>query len=168
MGEKIRKLTAWVWNVKERIILAIMVAILCERVYDVMNPKSVDDALPIPRKPASDASGVIPPNNPPPPPSDLIGESWSLLHIRPVTLFEKPYIGQRDRDDDFGSNLELQEMRKSGKNYSVKISTGQGRARWYREGESFESYEIVFIDPDKETVQVYSEEANKTITLNIN
>ena len=170
MGEKIRKLTSWVWNVKERLILAIMVAVLCQRVYDVMNPKGLGEADPIPHMPFRDESNVDIPKNPPQIPQDLLPESWTLLHKRPPTLFVQPRR-PTDPTNPGGpdtSNLELRDIKKSGDGYRVQIFTGQGRPRWYEEGDRFESYEIVFIDPDEETVQVYSEETNRPLTLERN
>jgi Ca-activated chloride channel family protein len=66
------------------------------------------------------------------------------------------------------SQLKVLSYRNSGNVPRVQISTGQGRARWYQEGDKFESYEIVYIDQDKGIVQIYSEEANNTITLQLN
>ena len=40
---KIRKLFAWIWRNKERIVLIIMVAILCQRIYQVMNPEKAKE-----------------------------------------------------------------------------------------------------------------------------
>jgi Ca-activated chloride channel family protein len=53
--------------------------------------------------------------------------------------------------------LQFLELRKSGNDYRVRIFTGQGRARWYKEGDRFESYEISLIDPESNTVTIYSE-----------
>jgi hypothetical protein len=143
-----------------------MVIVLCQRVYEVMNPQGEDDALPMPRPPSINPDNVDPPDNPPAVPQDLTSENWSLLHIRPVTLFVRPRTGPTDKDDPSATtNLVLLDMRKSGNDFRVQISTGQGRARWYKEGDRFESYEIDVIDPDNRTCTVYSEEDNEKITL---
>lgn len=168
MGAKIRKLTTWVWNVKERIILIIMIIILCQRVYDVMNPETEDAAARIPPMPFSTSDNVPIPRNPPLPPPDLAPQNWILLESRPNTLFVKPRSGPNvnDNQEDV-TDLVLHRIRNSGRVPRVQISTGQGRPRWYEEGAKFESYEIVFIDPENQTCQVYSEEASKPITLTL-
>ena len=146
-------------------VLAIMVIFLCWRVYQVVNPSegaAPEDFSP----PRSELSEDIetpgrPPDVPPPPPRD----DWSMLWRRPPFFWVQPGTGPRTRSgpDDDAIDLELLsiQQRPDGE-YTARIRTSSSR-KWYREGDPFEAYTLLSIDPDGPCVVIFAENVSKSL-----
>jgi len=154
-------------------VLATVVGILCYRVYVVLDPPPIEEgpmlSPPKPRLPGpdEDREGLDLPELPPPrPPMDVPGAYVALYKRNPLTTSsDKPtQSAGKQGQEDYGIKL-------------LKISQARGRWRaqlqtqttkqWYEENEPFEKFELQEIDPEEETVVVYSEEHGRRITLKI-
>lgn len=160
---KLRKIGVWCWNVKERCVLLLMVLILALRVYVLVNAEDETEAktYSIPASP----SGVDT-NSPPPPPPLEIPEPITRLSSRSPFLYVPPAgggnqgISAEERQDAKVRVLRIAPG--SGGSYVAQITTG-GARKFVQEGGSFESYQLISIDPDTECCIIYSENSNKQI-----
>ena len=158
--EKVRKFFEWLWNAKERLVLAVMVMLLCWNVYRVVYP-------PKPAEPkvhrAPDRSGFdeIPQVTPLEPAQS---QDWASIYTpNPFWYLAGQKINNdTEKPEDVGITLlDIRQVR--GKN-RAKLQT-ESSARWYDEGQQFESFELLSVDPDAGTCQVRSEGSGKVITL---
>lgn len=160
----IRKIGAWFWNTKERMVLAVMVIILCYRVYQVLNPV-IDDFKRTPKNPGKVLPEEVEPDEPPNPPRAVPTEDWSIIWKRPLWLWQ-PRVDRRDINSaiEQSVNLQLMDIKEvSDGVYRVKIRSNT--IGWYDEGEKFESYELVSIDVDTDSCVIYAEEISRNIEL---
>ena len=169
--EKVRKYIAWMWTTKERLVLAVVVCILSYRVFIMFNPReNMDETKAIPRPPQRtiDESEIDDiPGNPPQPPKDELPENWNNLPRREPFVFVLPTgSGGQDESNDQTDELKLLDIQDLGNNrYRARIQTGSGRARYYPEGQKFQSYELISIDPDTGCCVVFSESASREIEI---
>ncbi|PCJ65158.1 MAG: hypothetical protein COA73_02890 [Candidatus Hydrogenedentota bacterium] len=168
--DKVRKFFFLVWNTKERIVLAVVVCVLSYRVYSMLNPPDeMGKNTSIPQSPQRtvDEADIDIPGNPPPAPKDELPENWNNLHRRPGFVFILP---SGNSDDTSGNSqtdeIKLLDIQDLGQNrYRARIQTGSGRPRYYPEGEKFQSYELISIDPDTGCCIVFSESVSKEIEI---
>lgn len=160
----LRKIGERLWNIKERLVLAAMVIILCYRVYIVANPQPFDSAN-IPRQPNKTADGVGP-EPPPPPPDALIVQDWRPLWRNSLMKWDTRGGGPGDSEDEASANLSLERIMilPNGRKRAQIRSRG-GSARWYDEGDSFESFRLQSIDADTECCVLFSEADNRPIEI---
>ncbi len=147
-------------------MLAIMVVILCYRVYQVVNPpEDVDPKddfrLPGDMLPADVETPGIPPQIPGLPDS----ENWTILWRKNPFIWVEP--GTRGPITDEGEEIDLrllniQETADGSYIAQIKSPTRRG---WYKEGAPFESYEVITIEADEECVWVFAEEVGRNVRI---
>jgi len=159
---KFRKIARWFWLSKERMVLGVMVIVLCFRVYQVLYPPP-DIAGDIFLPPGNSLPlDVKTPGTPPRIPPNIEPENYTLLWMRNPFIWVEP--GKRRLLTD-GSiqevDLELLRLQAVGDGWTVQIRSAANTKKWYREGDRFESYQLLSIDPDAECVTVFAEEVQR-------
>lgn len=171
MVDKLLKIGNWLWNAKERMVLAAMFCILCYRAYQVFYPPPPpqEKRLDFPRKSLEDVDpSFIPPQPRSRIPSDLPGAYAGLYNRNPFWYHARAQSGQQQKEitpKDLG--LSLHAIRQVGGRLRAQLSTMSVKRRWYDEGEKFEEYELQEIDPENNTVVVYAERYARRFTLSI-
>lgn len=160
--DKFRKIGLWLWQNKERLVLGLLVVVLSYRVYKVVSEQPEPPKLPD-RPAGSDFQAPELPKAPPQP----VPENYSSLHSRnPFWYYSNPPTGG---DSQAGATEEEEihllgiQALPRGRGYTAQIRTKA--AKWYREGEEFESFKVLKIDPKSQEVEVYSGKSGNTITL---
>ena len=138
-----------------------MVGILCHRVYKVINPEDLNQEAP-PRI----AGTVLPPDaprpgDPPPPPSERPGTIPDVLWKKNM-FFYTPAGGSRTAlgPDDTEDQVAVLGFQETPKGWAARIQTASTR-KWYREGEKFETWELVSVDPEAGCVELYGAASRK-------
>ncbi len=164
--EKLKKIGMALLANKERAVLAVMVLIFGWRVYAVLNP---EQSLPPSsyRLPKPD-DGQIPKAAVPPAPAPRQSSSLEAVYTPNPFWFlssQKEVRGSNEGPEDAGISL-LRIQKGRGGRVRAQIKTA-GSTQWFDEGASFESFQLVQINPDQETCLVRSERLGKNITLSI-
>ena len=147
-------------------VLAVMVAILVFRVYQVLNPPPIITG-PTFQIPGNDPPEGIGPGIPPPPPAPELTDDWSRLWRRPIHTWH----AQRGRGNT-GDNRNEQErldisvvdLREAGGIWRARIRT-QSRTSWKDVGEQFEQYTLMAIDSERKCVTIFSDRDQKNIEI---
>lgn len=172
--DKIKKIARWLAGNIARVIFAVMVVFLCWRVYKVIQPPeevaTPNHTLPrtaLPEDP-DELKALGFPGAPPEVPPAFRSENWNALSgSNPFW-----YYGTKATEDPSAQKAENVQI------FLTRISKGKGGVlqaqlrtqsltKWYSEGESFESFQLLRINPEQKTCEVYSEGLRKTITLTI-
>lgn len=162
--EKLRKVFEGIWDIKERIVLAAMVLLLCWNVYRVVYPAKT--AEPPSHRPPSrdagdvsvvDASGFEPRQS----------QDWAAVYT-PHPFWYYSGLGKNtdNKKEVKDAGIKLLGVKKVGKKSRAQLQTESAK-RWYDEGEKFESFELLKVDPDAQTCEVRSEGLGKVITLQV-
>jgi hypothetical protein len=162
--DKLRKIGLWVWFNKERMVLAVMLVALGFQVYKVWNPEEPEVVVhKPPARPALTEQAQVqipapPPPISPPPPSP------------PGAFADNPFSrytgGARERETE-GVNVRVLRIREwHDGSYRAELRHGAERG-WYGEGESFGTFEVLRIDPESQTVEIYSSELNRRVQLSV-
>ena len=157
----LRKIAQWIWLNKERMVLAVMVIFLIYRVYEVVNPEveQVAENYRPPEPRGNIGVTVPPPLKPlPTPPPDMTRRHpfvWIGVNQGP---------GGNDEGPDVDLRL-LQIMENRGE-WRARIRS-QVKTYWVSEGEKLESWEVIEINPDEETVVVYLYDLNDQVILRL-
>lgn len=167
MKNWLRKVAAWLWATKERMVLAVMVAVLVSRVYQVVQPPVSPAAGKNFQPPGSDESRLrerpgVPPRTPSPPSSGNWTNLWltnPFTYVSPGDSSRRVIVEGREIDLEL---LSIQQIPDG--SYRVQIRSPSRRA-WYSEGDPFESYELVSIDPDTECIVIFAEEIGKPVEI---
>lgn len=147
-------------------VLAIMVIFLCFRVYQIIQPPPPDESRTFqpPRSALADDEDT--PGTPPRTPESPPPEDWRGLWTRPPFLYVRP--GEtRGGPDTGGDDIDLQLLNiqeVADGSYKVQIRSAS-RSGWYSEGDAFEAYELLSIDPDTECCIVFSEEYGRRVPI---
>lgn len=169
---------AWIWLVKERMVLVVMVVFLVYRVYQVVYPPPMEEG-PVIRAPKArlpeDAAernelvqqATLPP---PPPPRELLAVpgNYAIVHRNNALWY---YSAQRDTAGQGevtaqSLGLSLLDIQRVGTRLRARLQT-RSTARWYNEGEKFEEFELLQINPEQETVEVYAEQHGRRLTVQL-
>ena len=141
-------------------VLAVMVIFLCFRVYQVVQPaqsqtENKDFELPRSEFPPD----VETPGTPPRIPADPNPGNWTDLVRNNPFVYVSPGDSTRgDGDSDQVLDLEVLNFQEtSDGNWRVRIRSASRRG-WYSEGDAFEAYELLSIDPETECIVVFAEE----------
>ena len=165
--DKIRKLAETIWYNKERIVLGVMVCILLWHVYSIFKspPEDEPKEFGVPRvdnivNVVKDIAG------PPDPPKERPVAQWEGIYTpNPFwALSAQSSIMSRTTDAPADISLiQIQEGR-PGK-WRARLKTNV--MRWYDEGESFESFQLIKIHPEDNSVLVRSDRLGKVLTLKV-
>ena len=170
--DKLQKIGAWFWNNKERMVLIVMVAVLAYRVYGIMYPEApqVWPRVPtpqtmLPENPEDRQDLGLPSAPPPPPPMGLPGVYASLYERNPFWYHSgqaQQQGSQTVQAEDL--NIQLVDIQDVGGRPRARLRTIRTTA-WYSENEQFEEFELMQIDPETESVVIYSERYARPFTL---
>lgn len=173
MKDKLIKLGNGLWYSKELLVLLVMLGILGYRVYGVVNPPPPPKWPPLPRpltelptEPAELQALDLPGDPTPRPPMDVPGSYAALYNRNPFWY----YSGQKKSGDEKKEvtaadlNIKLLDIQNAGGRLRAKLRT-QTTTQWYSENDQFEKYELQHIDPENNTVEIYSERYARTFTL---
>ena len=172
--EKLYKIGRWLLANKERMVLIALVAVLCFKVYNVVVKKEEDPTKtntqvykpPMPNPPADWFDGPNAPKDPPPPPP-LPPETpfQGLARANPFTVYGyNPTVdGPKEEAPEDISLVMIRPWPDGTMRAGIKTRV----MRYYKEGEAFESYQVLKIDPAGGTVEVYSNRLGKSITLTL-
>lgn len=143
-------------------VLAIMVIFLCFRVYQVVQPP-----LPPPGGVFQPPRNQLPPDvetpgSPPRLPGNPTPGNWADLWRNNPFIYVSPGDSNRPNgNSDQALDLEVLNFQEvSDGIWRVRIRSASDR-RWYSEGDAFEAYELLSIDPDTECIVVFSEELGR-------
>ncbi len=168
MVDKLRKAFGWIWYNKERMVLVVMVAILCYRVYQVMNPPPEEGPTHYP-PPITDTAQIpaeaMPPVPPETVPIDVPGNYSNLYRQNPFWY----HSGDRARSEDKALtpedlDIELLAIREVSGRWRAQLRTQTTRA-WYDEGEEFEEFVLEQINPEQQSVVIYAARYAERLTL---
>jgi hypothetical protein len=171
--DKLRKISKWIWLNKERMLLAVMFALLCYRVYVVVYPPPPPQfplvkapTAHLPESPEERKELGLPEAPPPRPPMDLPGNFSSLYNRNPFWYYsgQKQETGTEVTAENLG--IKLLNIREVGGRWRAQLRTSS-TTKWYDEGEQFEEFELQKINPEDKTVVIYAERYAKRFTLSI-
>ncbi len=172
MRDNFIKAGNWIWHGKELIVLLVMVCILVYRVYGVVNPppppKWSAMPLPITELPTDpqEVQDLKLPGQPTLRPSMDVPNSYAMLYNRNPFWYYSGQQKQNTKQDVTAAdlNIKLMDIQNAGGRLRAKLRTESATA-WYSENDQFEKYELQKIDPDSNTVEIYSERYARTFTL---
>lgn len=146
-------------------VLAVMVAILMFRVYQVLNPPPPPEgALLTPPGPGPLEGG---PGIPPSPPPPELTDDWSRLWRRNIWTYIPETGGTRTGENPNGPeqlDISLVDLREVNGTWRARIKTAS-RTTWYQADEAFEQYTLMQIDPERGCVTIFSDRAQRNIEL---
>ncbi len=158
--EKLRKFGLVIWRYKEKMVFAILVILLAYQVYEVVQePEQFGGS-------STALAAQSPPEPKPIPPLPVTQvKDYSSLHERnPFWYWSSQPQGGSSSDEEAALQIRLLDIQKNPEGgYSARIETQS--PKWYREGEQFESYKLLKVDPEKRQAEVYSEKLGRNITL---
>jgi hypothetical protein len=186
ISSKIRKVGVWVWNQKEKMFLAALLLVLCFRAWVVLfNPPDVSaigasptPAPPAAAKPPAGKPGAVPAkltaDNVPDPPARPVQERPEdfrpLVRQNPFTIYGVMMGGTKSQGSDEETiDVTLNSIVKWGDGtYRAELTTKvSGKSKRYKEGEVFENYKLMTIDPKNKSVTIYSSAHDKTFELKL-
>ncbi len=166
MIDKVKKIVIWFWLNIEKFVLVVMLGILGYRVYVIAfpPPPPVEEIYSPPRK---DVPAELKPPVPPPlPPGSVPGTYVSLWKENPFWYYAgEPTTGRREQtvsERDLG--ITLLNIRQVGDKWRAQLRT-RSTTKWYDEGEEFEQFILEQINPEENTVVIYSEQYGRRFTL---
>jgi hypothetical protein len=172
--DKLRKLGAWIWLNKERMILIAMVVFLVYRVWQVVYPPPPVEGLRVvspknnlPEDPQERATlvadGVLPP---PPPPRELteIPGTYAVVHRNNAMWYYSGDTGTTTEVTAESLGLYLVDIQRAGTRLRARLQT-RSTTKWYNEGEQFEEFELLQIDQEQGTVEIYANQHGTRLTV---
>ena len=126
-----------------------------------MPPKRIPDPTNLPEEWTVEQGRPPAPEASPLPPSPVAYNA--LVKDNPFTAANTPTDRGRDTDQP---KISLLAIREWGDTYRAQIQTRT--RKWYEAGESFETYQLVSIDPDAGTVEIFSEQHGRSFTYALN
>jgi len=167
MQDKIRKIAAWIWNNKERMVLVVMVGFLVYRVWQVVYPPPPPDEAflrpPMQSLPEEPGPGIQPPRPPVAPPMRIPGD-YAAIHQRNPFWYFGTQAGRGAQAGAADLQIQLLRIREVNNRFRAQLRTAT-TTQWYNEGERFEEFELRSIDPAENSVTIHSERLGRTITL---
>lgn len=174
MKNWLRKIAAWLWATKERIVLAVVVIVACVRVYPLL---PLPDVYPFQKPSPTDEKNFRPPGDqlpadvetpgvPPRMPAPPDFENWTNLWRTNPFTYVSPGAGRRVVVEGREIDLELLNIQKHPDgSYRVQIRSANRKKGWYKEGDPFESYELLTIEADTECIWVFAEEIGRRVQI---
>jgi len=169
MQDKIRKIVSWIWYNKERMVLVVMVGFLMYRVWQVFYPPPMPEEAflrpPMQSLPEEPGPGIEPPRPPIAPPMRIPGDYATIHQRNPFWYYGRQTAGA-GRGDAADVQIQLLRIRVVNNQNRVQLRTATTTG-WYNEGERFEEFELVSVDPENNTATVYAERLGRRITLTV-
>jgi len=158
----LRKAGIWLWNQKEKTVLIALLFVLCYRVWVVVNPPeqgSVTTGGPEPPPRA------LPAAQPPERPLAERAEDYRpLVRANPFTIYGVVQDTKGTGDGTPSIDARLIQILKWHDGWRAEIVT-QGRPKRYQVGEKFQTYQLLSIDPDNNSVVIDAEQLGRQIEL---
>ena len=155
-------------------MLIVLVAVLCFKVYNIVykkdaNPNGEEAKIykrPLQNPSADWFSSPKAPQDPPPPPQRTVDTPFQgLARANPFTVWG--YNASDDKTkEETPEDISLVTIR-TWPDGSVRAGIKTRVLRYYKEGESFESYQVLKIDVANNSVEVFSNRLGKSITLTL-
>lgn len=148
-------------------VLAVMVVFLCFRVYQVLYPPPPPTGgrnFQPPRNelPADVETPGVPPRIPP----NSAPENWANLWLRNPFIWVNPGTSRRINIDGASQVINLEVLNfQEVPDGSWKVQIQSARRGWYSEGDSFETYQLLSIDPDTECIEVFAEQVQRRVQI---
>lgn len=162
--DKIRKIAESLWYNKERIVFGVMVCILFWHVYSIFNPPEEVVLAPLnPPKEEPDPGEIaeIPPR---PEPRPI--QQWEGIYTpNPFWSLSGSYsLSSKTKEAPADISLVRIQQGREGK-WRAQLRTNV--TKWYNEGESFQSFQLIKINPDDNSVEVRSDRLGRVLTLRV-
>lgn len=168
--DKLRKIVEAVWNVKERIVFAVMLCVLGFKAYTLFKADASSTSTMTHRPPGRElpAEGLEGVQRVEPPPPRLAGD-WAGIYT------PNPFWYQGGASQSSGAaSANAGQAKDSPGIKLLRISAGRAqvqpdgaRAEWVSDGGSIQGFQVTEIDADKQTCKVFSEKAGKVFTLRV-
>ncbi len=164
---KLRKLGEALWYNKERIVLGVMVCILLWHVYGIFNPKEEAEPQQFRSPSGENIQGAVaklvaatdPPEERP------VGQWEGIYTPNPFWALSAQASTASRTSSSSSDNISLINIQRGpGGKWRAQLKT-PSVTKWYDEGESFESFRLMKIDPQSNSVEVHSERSGKTLKL---
>lgn len=163
--DKIRKLADIIWYNKERIVLGVMVCILLWHVYGIFNPPPEVETKKLVPPSETNIPKVLSEIAPTPePPEERPIAQWEGIYTpNPFWALsaQSPVMSRAASAPADISLIQIQEGR--GGKWRARLKTNV--TAWYDEGASFESFQLIKIHPESNSVEVRSDRLGKVLTL---
>jgi hypothetical protein len=143
-------------------VLAIMFVALCYQVFKVWNPEPPPPP-PVHRTATTDVEGAVEIPEPPPVGRPWEGEDTNELRKNPFTRMTGSVTTSEGSDEKIQL---LKIIVWSDGSLRAELKTPQEKG-YFQEGEAFSTYEVLSIDKEAGTVEVFSAETNKRLTLSV-
>ena len=147
---RLRKIGQWFWRNKERMVLAVLVVILCFRIYRMLNPIPDETAEAVPPSRAGNQLPLDAERPPLPLPLEAVYEvdDWSSLSRRNPFFWSNVTGSGEVSVDGVPQDLKVVRIRETRDGvFSAQIRT-QSSTKWYNEGDEFEIYTLQRIDAE--------------------
>ncbi|GMV99099.1 MAG: hypothetical protein AMXMBFR84_02380 [Candidatus Hydrogenedentota bacterium] len=173
--DQIQKFGLMLWAVKEKIVLACLVAILSWQVYKVvMSANGADAGVSVgpvtPPKPELTDLQAIGAESPGPPPEPIrVQEFTALVRRNPFTVYGNE-AGESSGSTQVEEKLDLTLERIvpwRDNTVRAQIRTKTSRAEPYYEGQSVEDFRVDKIDAEKQEVTIFSFKHQKQFVLKV-
>lgn len=177
MVDKLQKIGAWLWRNKERAVLLVMLVILGYRGYQLVSPPPMPNwprlqppkpQLPDDLSELAEQNVELPPVPSPRPPADVPESYASLYQKNPFWYYSGSGSSQGDQEITVEQlNIQLLNIQQVQGRWRARLRT-TSTTKWYDEGEQFEEFEVIRINPDNQTVEIRSERYGRNFTLQLN
>lgn len=147
-------------------VLVIMVGFLCYRVYQMLYPppKPAEKQFRAPGKEIAEEQR--PPLPPLRPPMDVPGAYAALHRQNPFWYYGTSAGTTTPGIDPKNLGISLLKVRKVGDKLRAQLRT-RSTTQWYNEGEEFEQFVLEQVNPEDNTVVIYSEQYSRRFTLKL-
>ena len=175
--DKLYKIGAWIWRMKERLILGCVCIWLLVSIYNILNPSTAPPAKVPAKKAAADkkapeeAPGDV--MDPPAPVELLKVPAEQLLASNPFTIYGgatasgAPAQGtQEEKKAPEQLPLKVEKVYTgSDGSATARIQVSGARSRAYKQGQEFGKYRLDRIDMANNTVTIWSNEHSRPYTI---
>jgi len=169
---KLQKIGTFIWNYKELMVLVVMILALAYRVYGVLTPPPPADwprLMPpkqqLPEDPEQRQQIGLPGSPPARPLMDMPAVYVDFYERNPFWYHSGQTKDESSKEvtaEDL--NIQLLDIQDVGGNPRARLRSARTTA-WYSAGEQFEEFELLEIDPELQTVVVFSERYDRPFTL---
>lgn len=177
MVDKLRKIGAWIWRNKERAVLLVVLVVLGYRGWALMSPRLPPNwsrlqppkpQLPDDLSELAEQNIELPPSPSLRPPADVPEPFASLYQKNPFWYYAGSGASRSEQEITVEQlNIQLLNLQQVRGKWRARLRT-TSTTKWYDEGEQFEEFEVLRINPDEKTVEIRSERYGRNFTLKMN